>query len=209
MTKITACPECGVIVEFRRMDTQIEYRCPRCNATIYRPGQPFIFSIVMAISALIFFFVTIGLDFITLTILGEPHTVSVVDALFFIFEEGHYIVAFLVLSVGIIIPVTLLFLMLLMLIPLSFRVKPYFFIDFYRMYGALKSWAMADVYILAVMVSLIKIFGLGDVELGYGLYVFILFLVCFYTAYLWFNPYDIWYKYEVDKRFRSRQNTLS
>ena len=209
MSRATACHECGVIVEIKRYDTLHEYRCPRCNCLIYRPGQPFIFSIVMALSALIFFLASIGLDFITLIILGEPHTVSVVDALFFIFEEGHYFVAFLVLSVGIIIPVSLICFMLLMLIPLQLRIKPYFFTEFYRMYGMLKAWAMADVYMLAVMVSLIKIFRLGDVELGYGLYVFFLFLICFYTAYVWFNPHDIWYKYEVDERFRSRQNTLS
>lgn len=209
MTKKSACSECGVIVEFRGFDSMYEYRCPRCNSLIYRAGEPFIFSIVMALSSLIFFLVSIELNFITLVIAGESHTISVVDALFFIFEEGHYFVAFLVLSVGIIIPVALLLLILSMLLPLQFMLKAYFFVGLYRMYYHLKGWAMADVYILSVMVSLIKIFRLGDVEIGYGLYIFILFLISFYAAYVWFNPYDIWYRYEVNERFRSRKNTLS
>ena len=161
----------------------------------------------MAISSLMFFVAANFLQFLSLNIAGITHSVSVIDALLDlglysgITSSSAYIVTAIALFAGIVIPVVLLLLMLSMALPLQFGYANRHLKVIYSNYNTLKYWAMADVYVLAIFVSLIKLFGLGDVVIGEGLLMFVLFLVSFYSAFVWFNPHDIWLMYELDDRY--------
>jgi len=153
-----------------------------------------------------FFVAANFLEFLSLNIAGVKRNVSVVDALLDlglysgILEDSAYIVTVIAVFTGIVIPVILLLLMLSMAVPLRFGYTNRHLKVIYSNYNMLKYWAMADVYVLAVFVSLIKLFGLGEVVIGEGLLMFVLFLISFYSAFVWFNPHDIWLMYELDNR---------
>lgn len=203
----TACKYCGVILTYDSFDNEHEYRCPRCNSLFYKPGQAFIYPVSMAISSLLFFIAANFLDFLSISVAGVNQSVTVLEAIINLAEshngslfDGRYIVTFVALFVGIIIPIVLLLILLWILIPFMRGRVPKHFVQLYGKYNHLRHWAMADVYMLAVIVALIKLFGVGDVTIGAGFFMFLLFLVSFYSAYTWFNPYDLWLKYEMENR---------
>lgn len=184
---------CGLLVELQHLDNNHEYCCKRCGSVLYKPGQSFGYIISMAISSLLFLCASVFLVFISFSVMGNTIDVSVIDALTGVISHGGIIVGILVLLFGIVIPVLLLLLLLRITVPFHFKRKPRSLKLFFGNYQRLKHWAMADVYILAIVIAMIKLIGYGSVEPGLGAIAFLLFLFSFYAAYAWFNPYDIWY----------------
>jgi len=159
----------------------------------------------MAISSIFFFIGANFLGFLSLNIAGNTQSVSVVEAIldmgfFNLYGSSavDYFISITVFITGIVTPLLLLLLMLSLLVPLQLGYAPKRFKQLYKNYMWLRVWAMADVYILAVCVSLVKLFGIGEVVIGDGLFMFMLFLISFYSAYVWFNPHDLWIRYEME-----------
>ena len=68
----------------------------------------------------------------------------------------------------------------------------------YILYLHLKEWALIDVYLLAIIISMIKLQKMGILQIDIGLVSFF-FSMLFYifTIYL-FNPKDIWYAKDLN-----------
>ncbi len=100
--QITACKECGLIINQPNVDREHEFYCPRCKALTYRSGQEFKYIIMMAISALIFFIPAITLPILTLNIAGISQSTTLIQAVWAFFGDGYAFIALLVLCTGII-----------------------------------------------------------------------------------------------------------
>jgi len=197
MSKKTACPECSIIVELNPIGFGHEYHCPRCSALLYRPGNRFRYIIVMAFTALVAFIPTIFLPILTLDLAGEVRSITLFDTIFSFFIGEHILLGLVALFTALIFPLAMLVLLLMILIPLHFGYSPKDIALFYRIYDKIKDWGMAEVYMLSIAVSTIKLTKMGELEVGSGFFLFILFLTCFYITLIWFNPDDIWHKYEI------------
>jgi uncharacterized paraquat-inducible protein A len=53
-------------------------------------------------------------------------------------------------------------------------------------------WGMAEVYLISIVVSMVKLHKMGTLHIGLGFYVFIFFFIAYYITIVWFNPDDIW-----------------
>jgi len=190
--KQTACKDCGVIIEVDNFDDTHQYSCPRCHSVFYRPGQPFDLVLVMAITALLFFIPATFLPIMTLEILGQFHSVTLFEAVWFFVNDGYIIIAIIAAASGVIIPLGLLILILMMIIPLKLGAPASSVRVFFRSYEHLTGWAMAEVYLVSIFVAIIKLGGMAELTLDFGLYSFFFFLVTFYITLNWFNPDDLW-----------------
>ena len=190
--KQTACRDCGVIIDIKSFDSTQQYACPRCHSTFYRSGESFDLVLVMAITAFLFFIPTIFMPIMTLTIMGQSHSVTVLEAVWFFVNDGYFIIAIIAGGSGVVIPLILLGLIIMMIIPykLGHDKKNIQFI--YRTYEHLSGWAMAEVYLISIFVAIIKLGGMAELTLDYGLYSFGFFLITFYITIIWFNPDDLW-----------------
>ena len=192
--KETACHECSILVNLEPIVFGYEHHCPRCNALLYRPGNQFKYIIIMALSALIAFVPTVFLPVLTLDIAGELRSITLLDAVSSFFRGGeHIFLGMVALFTSLVIPLTILLLLLMILIPLHLGYSPKDIRLFYRMYDTIKEWGMAEVYMLSIVVSTIKLAKMGELEVGNGFFAFLLFLACFYITLIWFNPDDIWH----------------
>lgn len=192
--KETACHECSILVDLEPIRFGYEHHCPRCNALLYRPGNQFKYIIIMAISALIAFVPTIFLPILTLDIAGELRSITLFDAVISFFRGGeHIFLGLIALFTSLVIPLSILILLLLILVPLHLGYSAKEVRLFYRVYDTIREWGMAEVYMLSIVVSTIKLTKMGDLQIGYGFFAFLLFLACFYITLVWFNPDDIWH----------------
>ena len=196
--KETACKDCGVIIEVSSFDDTMQYSCPRCTTVFYRPGQSFELVLVMAITAFLFFIPTIFLPILTLSILGQVHSVTLFEAVWFFVNDGYLIIALIAAGSGVLIPLSILGLIIMMIIPLKMGAKPRQVRGLFRWYVHLNTWAMAEVYLISIFVAIVKLSGMAELELDYGLYSFVFFLICFYITIIWFNPDDLWNKNAVE-----------
>jgi paraquat-inducible protein A len=192
--KQTACRDCGIIIELDGFDSNNQYSCPRCHSVFYRPGESFDLVLVMAITALLFFIPATFLPIMTLEILGQFHSVTLFEAVWFFASDGYIVIAIIAAASGVVIPLILLFLIIIMIIPLKYGVKTDNIKYFFRIYSHLTSWAMAEVYLISIFVAIVKLSGMAELKLDFGLYSFFFFLVTFYITIIWFNPDDLWNK---------------
>jgi paraquat-inducible protein A len=188
----TACKDCGVIIDIEKFNETLQYSCPRCHTVFYRPGQSFDLVLVMAITALLFFIPATFLPIMTLEILGQIHSVTLFEAVWFFVNDGYIIIALIAAASGVVIPVVLLILILMMIIPLKNGASPKSVRALFRTYEHLTGWAMAEVYLVSIFVAIIKLGGMAELTLDFGLYSFAFFLVVFYITLMWFNPDDLW-----------------
>ncbi|NOQ30995.1 MAG: hypothetical protein GQ570_07745 [Helicobacteraceae bacterium] len=194
-----ACAECGVIVEIKNLNTKYTYKCPRCNYTIVSSGERFSYILSMSATALLFFISACFLPLMTFEIGGSSISVTVIDAITKMGYEGYWIISILSLYVGVVLPLVVISLIILILVPRSFNYSTDSERAYLKVYTMLRPWAMAEVYMLAIVVSAIKLKAVAIFTLHSGVLFFILFLVAFYASIIWFNPEDIWQKYEIQK----------
>ena len=189
----SACRECGVIVEYDKNDHDHNYHCPRCDHVIYAPGERFAYIIVMAIAAIISFVPTFFIPLLRLELGAHTQSATVLDVIYYFFQDGNYFISGIIFFTGIIAPLMMLFILLFILVPLHFHKRPAYINTFYHIYHDLKEWGMAEVYLISVLVSVIKLQNLGDLTIENGVFIFFFFLICFYLTTIWFNPDDIWH----------------
>jgi len=194
--KETSCKDCGLIISIEEFDMTHQYSCPRCHSVFYRPGESFDLVLVMALSAFLFFIPTLFLPIMTLTIMGQSHSVTLLEAVLFFFHDGYYVIAIIASSVGVFIPLLMLFLIMMLIIPAKVgrpisRLKSLF-----RYYEHLAPWSMAEVYLISIFVAIVKLAGMATLKLDAGLVLFVFFLLSYYVTVTWFNAEDLWNHYD-------------
>ncbi|NPA29176.1 MAG: paraquat-inducible protein A [Epsilonproteobacteria bacterium] len=191
-SETTACKECGVLVSVPLHLGIGQYRCPRCEGLLYRRGQPFSHVIVMALAALTLFLPLLFLPILDLNIMGQENSATLFKAFWVVYKDGYYLIALLALWTGILAPVAMLVLLLAILLPIHFGHRPHWIRHAYRLYETMREWGMAEVYLISIVVSMVKLHGMGTLHIGPGFYIFILFFLTFFITTVWFNPDDIW-----------------
>lgn len=189
----TACHECGALAHIEHCDKGEEYACPRCNSTLYHPGESPLYILSAAFSALIFLIPTLIFPIMTIHILGMSQSVTLIQAVWFFTEDGYPLVAVIAMAVGLFIPILMLGLILFILgaLHLGYRVQEIHLPI--RVYSTLRSWSMAEVYLLSIFVAIVKLQGMATLDFELGLIAFVFFLITFYITTVWFNPQDLWW----------------
>jgi paraquat-inducible protein A len=190
---ISACKECGVVVEYDKRDVTHNYYCPRCGYLIYGPGESFAYVIIMALTSLVVFLPTLYFPILTLDMAGHIQSTTIISVVSEFYKEGGLFISVVVAFTGIGIPVMMLLSLLWLLIPLHLGKRPLFLRPVYSVYSAMKHWGMAEVYMLSILVASIKLQNIGDLSIDVGFFIFVFFLICFYITIVWFNPDDIWH----------------
>ena len=193
----TACKDCGIIIEVDSFDDTKEYSCPRCHSVIYRPGTSFDLVLVMAITSFLFFIPATFLPIMTIQILGQHHSVTLLEAVWFFAQDGYLIIAIIAAGSGVFIPLTLLGMIIMMIIPIKFGASSTKVRGIFRTYEHLSHWAMAEVYLIGMFVSIVKLGGMAELTLDFGLYSFGFFIMAFFITIVWFNPDDLWKQHAV------------
>ncbi len=195
----TACHDCGVIIDVNDFDASHQYACPRCHTVFYRPGERFNLVTAMIVSAWLFFIPTLFMPILTLEIMGLTHSVTLMEAVWFFVNDGYIIIAIIAAASGVLIPITLLGLILMMIIPIKLGFPPKRVRAYFRLYEHLRAWAMAEVYLISIFVAIVKLDGMADLTLDFGLFSFLFFLIAFYIAITWFNPEDLWNRHDLEE----------
>lgn len=58
---------------------------------------------------------------------------------------------------------------------------------------------MAEVYMISIIVSIIKLQKMATLSIGLGFYFFLGFLIMMFLTMSLFNPYDVWNDDELQK----------
>ncbi len=170
---ITACPECDLLLNFSKALTKYSLRCPRCYCQVHKQSNDWLEkTLVLSTTGLLLYLPAILLPLMTLETLGMTDSGNVLDTLLVFYRNGYYIVALVVLISAVLFPLLILSLNFTISLLLTLQQYPNFLLRLFRTSLFLEEWAMIEIYLLGIMVTIMKMRHTADIHFDPGFYCF-------------------------------------
>ena len=134
--------------------------------------------IALAIGSLIFLLASLPFEFLSFSARGQFQSVNIPGSLLILVEQDYALLAVLQAVAILVLPALILLCLLYVLVPLSLNYRPAKADVVVNLVFRLLPWTMAEIFLIGVLVSLIKITSMADVGMGPSFYAYILFTLC-------------------------------
>lgn len=188
-----ACHECDLLIDVPALETGQKAYCPRCNYLLAanRPkAQNTVFA--FAVAALVFLLLANLFPFLGFSAKGQERTVTLFQSVAILATENFPSLATIVFASIIAIPAAFLTgviyfsssLALKNLLPGTTTILRWVFIAL--------PWSMAEIFLIGILISFIKIVAIADVALGLSFWSYLLFSICMIVVVLHLDKRDLW-----------------
>lgn len=190
---LVACHECDLVQEVHAPVPGAVISCARCDAHLHRPqGSNLDRVLPLTLAALILFVIANANPIVSLHAAGARSSAGLVDAVVGLFQQGIPLVASVVALTTLIVPTVELTILIYLLVALRSRARFWRLESSLRLLDALRPWAMLEVFLLGVLVSLVKLGALAQVVPGLGLWALAGVIVLTAAAHSSFDGQDYW-----------------
>jgi len=195
--KFKACRDCDTLHEVQSIPFGSQATCSHCESVLYRPKEHSVeYALPLIIGGLILFIPANIYPIMTIEVLGRSNGNTLLAGVLELFREGLWIVGSFVLLTSIVIPLFKLLGMFVIIVQLHFNRAPPYLPVLYRMVKTVHLWGMVEVYILAALISYVKLSDIANLHIGIGFWAFSGLLVCVAFVSTMVNDYVIWEKME-------------
>ncbi|WP_245652640.1 paraquat-inducible protein A [Methylophilus rhizosphaerae] len=171
-----ACSACDMVSAIPVLRPGEHASCPQCGHVLARRHlHPVQRSIALATSALLSLLIAIAFPFISMDTNGLDTQIELPQTAVTLVDVQQPMVALIVSCTAIILPA--LYLIGVMIMQANvLRTVPRAYSDVIaRLFSHLHPWMMADVFIIAALVSLVKLTEIGEVQLGVSFWAYCVF----------------------------------
>lgn len=196
-TDRAGCIECDLVLNLPSLQPGENATCPRCGHVISTCRQDGISrSLALAISALVLLAIANSFPFMALEAQGLEKVMTLPHTAVELHEEGYAALAVLVLGLIVFVPALILLTIVALCVPILQRKPAPWLVPGGRLLFRLGPWSMAEVFIIGVIVSLVKIVHLAHVELGFAFWAYAAFVVCFTATLATLDRLTLWREIE-------------
>ncbi len=192
---LLACKTCGLVQRVGPLPPEVLVECARCGSVVRANkrntlGRTAAFSL----AALMFYWPANVYPILRMEIYGAHSENTVFQGAVSLFEHGQAPVAIVVVLASIVIPLLKLLGLFYLVVTTRFRSthRRIARMWIYRAIEIIGPWAMLDVFLLSILVSLVKLGELATVLPGRGLFAFTAVVVLTILASTSFDPAQIW-----------------
>lgn len=189
------CHECDLLIDMPPLEVGHKAYCPRCNYLLAanRPhAQEKIFA--FSITALLFLLLANAFPFLGFSSGGQERSVTLLQSIAILATENLSSLAAIVFASIIAVPGVFL----IGLIYVSSSIAMQRMLPGTRLILRwvifLIPWSMAEIFIIGILVSFIKIVSLADVALGLSFWAYVFFSICMIVAMLNLDKRQIWHR---------------
>ncbi len=189
-----ACHQCDLLIKLDQLPEHHKALCPRCGHTLsacHRNAKNRV--VAFAFTALVFLVLSHPFPFLTFSAQGHDRTVSLLQSIAMLASGNFPSLAVLVFLSIIVIPTLLLLSALYAYLSLMGKRLPLpGTLVALKLIGHLQHWSMAEIFLIGILVSFIKIISLADVGLGLSFWSYVLFIVSTTAAMLHIDKRQAW-----------------
>jgi len=197
--QFTICPGCDLLLEKIQPTATHTVACPRCLHRLHRSRPDSIRrTLVFSLTGLLLYLPANFTPLLTFNILGATTHSSLFQSALSMFAQGEYLVGILVMLTGLVFPLITLFLLFGVSAGLFLGWRQKWMKVFLRRYHHLAEWAMTDIYLIAVFITIIKMNHTADIGFDPGLFCFIGLVATIVAAQASFDKSLFWEK--LDKK---------
>ena len=193
------CPECDLMVHVPLLHERQEARCPRCRHLLERYFPVSVQTLLaLVITGLLLYFPANLYPVLTLELLGQENSSSILDGIVSLWNSQLQVVATLVFISAMLVP----FVRLLLLLPVLIAAHTGRFLlyarHWFRTYVQLYEWGMVEIYMLGALVAIIKLADMATVYVGTGLFCYSALMLVEVVISLKLNEHEIWRRLDKD-----------
>jgi len=195
MDTTVACPTCGLVQRVEGVGRGMVAECVRCGTTLRSPKTNSLArTAAFSLAALMFYVPANIYPILHMEIYGVRSENTIWDGTVALYRQGEALVATIVLLASLVTPFLKLvgLFYLVISVKLGSRRRRILRTWIYRGLDVIGPWAMLDVFLLAILVSLVKLGQLATVTPGRGLIAFTAVVVLTILATTSFDPVLIW-----------------
>lgn len=197
MSDEIACHGCDLLVNVAGLKNGESASCPRCGHFLTKLRTD-AYSRVLAytVAGLILLILANSFSFLSFAASGLESVITLRQTPGAVWEYGMPEVAIMVAAFIIVIPAVILVLLLLLCLPLERGVYRPWLAPVAKWIFLAQNWAMVEVFIIGVIVSLVKIAAMATVVLGISFWAYAGFSICFTLAVASLDRYQCWERIE-------------
>jgi paraquat-inducible protein A len=186
------CHECHFSVKIPPLIHKQAAVCPRCGLqlTVYHHNASQRI-IALATTSLIFLLASLPFEFLSFSASGQYQSIDILGSLWTLVEKDYAVLALVQAIVVLILPAFVLMSLLYLLVPLQLGLRPKKASWVVKTLFNLLPWTMAEIFLIGVLVSLIKVVSMADIGLGLSFFAFLLFTIFMTITLLYVDQYQL------------------
>lgn len=182
-SRIRICVECDLVSDVPPLAAGERSRCPRCGHRLAtRMFTPIDHTLAYAIAAVIMLALSLSFSFISFSSTGVEQSMHLVDAITVTLEQRYGFLSFCFLVGVLALPFVYLTLVIYLHVSLALDHRPPGGVYIARSLSRMQPWVMADIFIVGVLVSLVKIMSLATISFGPAFWAFCIFSLLLLTT---------------------------
>jgi paraquat-inducible protein A len=205
---LIACPDCDALQREVSLPAGRTASCVRCGTPLYHSaGGGLSHALAFTLAAMVLFVAANMLPIAGLDLGTADSEATLPGAVLAMYERGQVAVAGVIAFTALVAPAVELFAMAYMLLPLSLGACPRHLSLVFRIVPIARTWALVDVFMLAVVVALIKLEDLATVYPGGALGPYAALIVLVTLVGIAFDPREIWLHAQSCRAAAEREKT--
>ena len=187
------CHDCDLLIAVPALETGQKAYCPRCNSLL-AANRPHALTMVFAfaVSGLLFLLLSTAFPFLGFSASGQERTVTLLQSIAILVTEDLPSLAAIVFASIILIPGAFLVGAVYVSSALKLNRSLPGTVMVLRWMLMLMPWSMAEIFLIGILVSFVKIVTIADVSLGLSFWSYVLFTVCMVVVTLYPDKRRLW-----------------
>lgn len=190
---LIVCNQCDLLLKVTLLGMGGKASCGRCGNVLYR-SQPdgLRRTLVFAITSAVLFLIANAFPIVTISSNGLTNSTTLIAAAYRLIEDGLSSIAILVFLTIFLMPLLEITALIYLLLPVSLgRVPPGLSIAL-RLMHFVKPWAMVEVFMMGLLVTITKLNAFASVSPDIALGAFVLLMLSLTLAVVNFDPHYFW-----------------
>ena len=173
-SNIIICPECDLLLPEIESPTGYSVSCPRCGKRLSkRKKNSVVRTFVLSMTGLLLYLPAVLLPLMTFKSLGFSDSANVIESIVNFYINDYYFVSLMVFLSALIFPLLLLTMIFVISFHLLREHYPSYLRTLFRNYLHLEEWAMIEVYLLGIMITIIKMVDSSEIVYQPGIFCFV------------------------------------
>ncbi|TRY31117.1 paraquat-inducible protein A [Aliiglaciecola sp. M165] len=187
------CHECSNHVHLPALKPRQKALCPRCGFVLTKHTKDsFQKLMAFAISAFIFLALSMPFKFLGFSASGQEQSIGIISGLNVLVEQDYLFLAIIQMLSIVILPAIVLVGLIAVVIPIQLNKEVPYAKRTLDLVYALIPWSMAEIFLIGVLVSLIKISSMADITMGLSFYAYIGFTLCMSATVLYTDKHQLY-----------------
>lgn len=188
-----ACHECDLLMAKPILAAGQKARCIRCNYAIAERGHN-VLNHLLAISATALLLLAFSLIFPFLGFFsrGQEQSVTLMQSIGALWTSGYPLLSILGGIFILAMPALYLSSVIYLLVHFKYGKRGKWSTRLLNSLFFIRPWAMAEVFFIGVLVSLIKVAAMASIQIGYSFWAFVLFCISFPAVISMTDRHQLW-----------------